>query len=406
MLDERHKPQFIATWQQLVRIPSRSSPTGGEEGVIQEMIAGELRRVGARVRIFTADEVPGFRNHPLCHGPQRDYGNRPTVIAEMGPPAAPALLIAAHADTVQLDCTRPASEWMVDPFGGEIRDGNLFGLGSGDDKWGLATMLTLARTLGDKRSLTRRVIFASTIDEEHGVGNGMLLLMLAGVQAEMCLYLDGGEGDIAIGLLGGSNLILRPAAPLSAATLDEHAARLEALARQLSAQRVGLFDIPLYRENHVRERSVGFRRARDAGGEFFRLPFYTLPGEARAPFSATLEEAVRGALGADAACYHFSYREPWFEATRVPLDAPVVRLMAAAWRCVVGREAKFNTSSKQDSFILNNYARIPTVGFGAARFTGYGAYHQPDENVSIDFGWQCCQVVHEAMCLWLAGKGG
>ena len=96
-------------------------------------------------------------------------------------------------------------------------------------------------------------------------------------------------------------------------------------------------------------------------------------------------------------------RRKRFEPTFIEPASPVVTRLGSAWRAVTGREATLNTATKQDSFILNNHAGIPTISFGAARFEGYGAYHQPDENIEIKFGWRCCQVVYEVVERWLAG---
>ena len=115
--------------------------------------------------ILTITEIPGFRAHPLCHGPDRQYTNRPTVIGELGPENASALLILAHSDTVQI--TRP-EDWTFDPFCGEIKNNMICGLGASDDKWGLAVMLVIMELLqSESHKLKKRIIFASTVDEEN-----------------------------------------------------------------------------------------------------------------------------------------------------------------------------------------------------------------------------------------------
>src|SRR5437016_3039261 len=97
-----YKNQLIDYLCQFVRIPSRSSALGGEEGEIQRLMALNMRRLGARVSLFETSDIPEFPKHPLCHGPTRQYTDRPTVIGELGPHDSPALLILAHSDTVEI----------------------------------------------------------------------------------------------------------------------------------------------------------------------------------------------------------------------------------------------------------------------------------------------------------------
>src|SRR5690606_27022290 len=87
----------------LISIPSCSNAEGGDEGAVQAYVEGRMRQAGARVSIFDVADVKGFLEHPLCSGPERNYCNRPTVIGEIGPASAPALLILAHSDTVSIN---------------------------------------------------------------------------------------------------------------------------------------------------------------------------------------------------------------------------------------------------------------------------------------------------------------
>lgn len=400
MLDEIYRQPLIDDLCAFIRIPSRSSAQGGEEGRLQALIAARMEALGARVRVFEPDDIPEFRRHPLCCGSDRQYAGRPTVIGELGPPGAPALLVAAHSDTVQI--TAPA-EWSFDPFCGELRDGAVRGLGASDDKWGLATLLTLMRALVDTgRPLRKRILFASTIDEENGVANGLLLLALAGLQAEGALYLDGYQMQIFVGCLGGSNLYLRPREPVPPEMLARHTAQLDAACHAISRERSALFTHPLYIQNAMRERSVFLNPQSGPDGPLFILHFYTLPGEERGAICRALEAMVATTLGAESARYRQEYREPWFEAAPVPLDIPLIGHLSHSVRAVLGTEPQVTTVSKQDTFALTKYGGIPTVSFGCvSQITGRGAFHHPDEYLSVTDLWNGCRVAYEAVCRWL-----
>lgn len=113
-------------------------------------------------RVLTAEGIQTrlFEPHP----------GRGAVIARIrGTGERGAVLLLAHMDVVGVE----ADKWSVDPFGGETRDGYIYGRGAIDDKGMLAanlmTMLLLARELkrtGQK--LARDVVFVATSDEEAG----------------------------------------------------------------------------------------------------------------------------------------------------------------------------------------------------------------------------------------------
>jgi len=96
---------------------------------------------------------------------------RSTAIAD----PSRALLLVAHIDVVGVD----REKWTVDPFGGVIKDGYLWGRGSIDDKSMLAA--NLAALIALKRGgvhLNRDVIFLGTADEEQS-GDASLKIVIA-----------------------------------------------------------------------------------------------------------------------------------------------------------------------------------------------------------------------------------
>jgi len=403
LLDSSERARLIRDVCEFVRIPSRSGPEGGEEGTLQRLIAARMAEAGARVRTISVDDLPGFRSHPLCHGPGRDYRDRPTVVGEIGPAGAPALLLLAHSDTVQI--TDPPS-WTFDPFCGEVRDGRIRGLGASDDKWGLGVMLAVLRQTARRGSaLTKRLIFVSSIDEENGVSNGMLVLLLAKIKAQAALYLDGSGMRPLIGNLGGSNLYLRPTGAVEATALDQDSARLKEALAEFSRRRTGLFDRPFFADNLRRNLSAELVRRRDDRGEFLLIPFYTLSGEDRSGFRRALERVVSDALGERWERYERTYREPWFEPNLTSPTTPLVRHVAEAVRSVTGRTPSPGTITKQDRFVLGNHMGIPTVSFGPRsgnrETSPRGAEHQPDEAIAIDELHQGAEVTLEAVNRWL-----
>ncbi|MCY7412928.1 MAG: M20/M25/M40 family metallo-hydrolase, partial [Salinibacterium sp.] len=80
-------------------------------------------------------------------------------------PAKPALIVHGHTDVVPAD----AANWSVDPFGGEVRDGLLWGRGAVDMKNMDAMIITaLSDILNAGELPERELIIAFFSDEENG----------------------------------------------------------------------------------------------------------------------------------------------------------------------------------------------------------------------------------------------
>ncbi len=140
--------------QNLIRINTTNPP--GNELVAAKYIAGILDHEGIRSEIFESTPGRGFLVARLS--------------ANAMPNPSTALLLMAHLDVVGVDKTK----WTVDPFGGVIQNGYLYGRGAIDDKGMLAANLAVFVAL--KRSgvrLNRDVIFLAEGDEEAGGAEGM-----------------------------------------------------------------------------------------------------------------------------------------------------------------------------------------------------------------------------------------
>ena len=144
---------------ELVKINTTNPP--GNEQAAAKYIAGVLAREGINAELL--DLAPG----------------RSAVVARLRSSAVAdpsrALLLVAHMDVVGVD----RSKWSVDPFGGIIKDGYLWGRGSFDDKSMLAA--NLAAFIALKRGnvhINRDVIFLGTADEEQ-FGDASVRMLIA-----------------------------------------------------------------------------------------------------------------------------------------------------------------------------------------------------------------------------------
>lgn len=141
----------VSLLQHLVRIPSVNPDNipGTEctgEAEIANFLAGWLEGLGAEVRL---EEIrPG----------------RPNLIARFAPmDGRPRILLGPHLDTVGV------GGMTVEPFGGHLRDGRIWGRGSSDTKGPMAAMLwALRQTRALQKDSPVAIDFVAFMAEESG----------------------------------------------------------------------------------------------------------------------------------------------------------------------------------------------------------------------------------------------
>ncbi len=135
----------------LIRIDTTNYGGGRSKGetAAAEYVASYLRELGLEPELF--DSEPG-RTSVIARVTGRDSSRG-------------ALVVHGHLDVVPAD----AANWSVDPFGGEIRDGMLWGRGAVDMKNMDAMILTaVADILRAGEKPARDLILAFFADEENG----------------------------------------------------------------------------------------------------------------------------------------------------------------------------------------------------------------------------------------------
>jgi len=146
--------EVVGWLQGLVRIDTTDPP--GNELAAAKYLAGILEHEGIQADVL--ESAPG----------------RGIMIARLRANAVPdparALLLLAHTDVVGVD----RSKWSMDPFGGLVKDGYLWGRGAIDDKG--MTVANLAVLVALKRAgvrLGRDIILLAEGDEEAGGDYGI-----------------------------------------------------------------------------------------------------------------------------------------------------------------------------------------------------------------------------------------
>jgi acetylornithine deacetylase/succinyl-diaminopimelate desuccinylase-like protein len=160
--------------QRLIRLDTVNPP--GNETVAAELLRDYLAESGVEVELYA--KVP----------------ERANLVARIpGPGEGPRLLLLSHTDTVLAD---PA-EWQLDPWSGEVRDGEIWGRGALDMKGQVAAnAVAIASLARESFEPSGDLIFAATADEEVGVDFGLSWLCREhpdAVRADYCI--NEGAGD-------------------------------------------------------------------------------------------------------------------------------------------------------------------------------------------------------------------
>ncbi len=123
-----------------------ASDEGGREAKIIEYLAFVAAAFGFSVRRL----------------PVADYGENLLILFDRGP-NRPWILFDSHLDTVSVD------NMSIDPFGGEVRDGKLWGRGACDTKGSGAAMLWALHEYARSGEYLNNVAVLFSVDEEVGM---------------------------------------------------------------------------------------------------------------------------------------------------------------------------------------------------------------------------------------------
>jgi putative selenium metabolism hydrolase len=176
MVTDLNAEQLASFAQDLVRLPSPS----GQEGQVAARLSEEMQRVGfAEVR---TDQV----------------GN---VIGRIGDGRGPTIMLEGHIDTV---ASGDPAKWRYGPYGAQIVDGVLYGLGTTDMKGALAAMVYGVKALVDAGvELHGNLYMVGAVQEEpcEGVALGMLLQQ-QGIRPDVVLIGEATSLQVARGQRG------------------------------------------------------------------------------------------------------------------------------------------------------------------------------------------------------------
>lgn len=375
----------------LVRVPSTNDPARGRnERPAADLVAARMREWGWRPEVYEA--APG----------------RPNVVAvvEGGGGDGPTLMFEGHTDVVT---EGDLSSWTVDPFGGEIRDGRLWGRGSADMKSGLAATLYATRALQLAGPFPGRIKVCALADEE-GLMIGAHHFVSSGLTADVdgAIVAEPEAGEICAVAKGALRLRVDLTGKMAHGAMPQHGRNPIQAAGSLL---VGL--------RSLQDELQAGHPAHEHLGEVYVTPTVLRAGSEEQvnviPATASVFVDVRTIPGVEhkeiadrvaalasrdgiAAEVSMLVDRPPVD---VPVSDPVVAALAAAHRTVTGQEPVYGgVPGTTDGTVLTHWGGIPSVVYGPG---GKWIAHQADEFVEVEEIVRCTRVFAEAARRFLSG---
>ena len=158
--------ELVELTADLIRFPT-INPPGEAYTPCAEYIGERLRRRGFTVSYVRGEGTPG----------DSDLYPRTNVIARIeGKSPGHTVHFNSHIDVVEA-----GEGWTVDPFGGEVKDGRVYGRGACDMKGGLAaSIIAVEAYLEANPDFPGAIEISGTVDEESGGFGGVAYLAQKG----------------------------------------------------------------------------------------------------------------------------------------------------------------------------------------------------------------------------------
>ena len=418
---EARREDLIALTRDLIRIPTLNPP-GENYRLICEYLETRLSASGFDCELIRATGAPGdTAAYPRWNVVARREGTRPGDCVHFN----------SHIDVVEA-----GAGWTVDPFGGELKDGRVYGRGACDMKGGLAASIIAAEAFLEVfPDFDGAIEISGTADEESGGYGGVAYLAEKGwfspdrVQHviipeplnpdRVCLGHRGGWwaeietfGEIAHGSMPflGDCAVRHMGAVLDRFETD--------LFPAMAARRTEMPVVPEgARASTMNINSIHGGQAEQPKGST-ALPSHCVPDSCRIVIDRRYlveegYEAVRGevtglleGLAASRDGFRYSLRElNHVVPSMTDRDAPVARTVAGQVARVLGTEAEFVASP--GSYDQKHIDRIGKLRNCVAYGPGYlELAHKPDEWVGVDDMIASGKVMARSLAELLTGTTG
>lgn len=391
---DSQKNELFELLSSLVKINSESFKSHGNEEEIARYLFGLCEDLGLETEIYSPLDVDGFTEHPdYMEG--RGLENRYNVSAVWrGKEDKNGLMLMAHTDTVEIG---DINNWNFDPLSGEIKDGKIFGRGSCDDKYAIATVLFVIKLLKEQGFVPKtNLIFSAYCDEEYGGSHGALAAVLKYPSSKI-VSMDGRKNQIWHCGSGGQEVkyLFHTLESVDSARLTAEAIPvvIEAIEEFADRRRFELSENKFYAGTKIPRtalRYMGIRAGNNGtdlgSGEVYFVYYTDKPKEEIYDEFDVLHKKIAEKLlklgivgdGFKAATrfFHYVFCDP---------DSEGITKMLEASQAATGSKPIVCGSCLSDLSVISKYGSSDAFAFGAGSdFSEPGGAHQPNEFIECD----------------------
>ncbi|HEX3702081.1 MAG TPA: ArgE/DapE family deacylase [Vicinamibacterales bacterium] len=408
------RDDLLAFAQRLVRIPS----VPGHEAPAQQCAADQMRALGLDVAVIAPTRAE-LSSHPAFCDDGLPVEERPSVVGIWRAPerraGARSIALNGHLDVVS-----PGNEalWSDSPWSGRIAGGRLHGRGSCDMKGGVACAVFAIAALQRAGLAPGADVLIETVSGEESGGIGTLGTIVRGYRADAAIILE--PTRLRLCPVQAGALTFRLVVPgrsahgalkRSGVSAIDNARLLLTAIDDLERKRHARFTHPLYDDPlQMAPVSVGVFRSGDwpstvpneavAEGRFGVFPGESVQA-ARQAFEAAIADRAREDDWMREHAPRVEWIEGQFESGETPLDAPIVRLLAAQHARAIGRTPTLEgVTYGSDLRLFTNHAHMPAVLYGPG---DVAQAHAVDEWIQIEEMLTACRVIAATVAVWACG---
>jgi len=177
---DKEREEIIQFLQQLIRIPSITE----HEAEIQHFLVDRMKQLGLQVDLWEPNHEE-LKKTPSYVPVKVGYEGRPDLVGVLrGRGGGRSLILNGHVDVIPPE---PKEAWKFNPWGGELKEGKIYGRGASDMKSGLASMVMAIKAIADSETKLKGDVTLQTVVDEEYSGNGTLACVLRGYRADAAI---------------------------------------------------------------------------------------------------------------------------------------------------------------------------------------------------------------------------